>query len=252
MTGSPPRWRPAPSRLELGGDVHVWRAWLGQDTSEIARLATLLSPDERRRAASFHTQPDRNRYIYAHGVLRDILGRYLGSDPCSLRFHTTANGKPELASRAEGEGLRFNMSHSGDLAIYAVTRDREVGVDVERMRPDLAVMDLARRFFAPQEVATLEGLPETLRRQAYFACWTRKEAYIKAKGKGLLLALSSFAVSVAPGDPAALLHVRDDATEPSRWTLQALDPGPGYAGALAARGGDWGLVCYDVGAERGG
>ncbi len=153
-----------------------------------------------------------------------------------MRFAYTTYGKPLLADETGASGLRFNLTHSHGLALLAVTRGREIGVDVERIRDNLEGEKLAERFFSPREVAALRSLPPELRREAFFHCWTRKEAYIKAVGKGLSLPLDQFDVTLHPGEPAALLATRHDSEEAQRWSMRSLAPGEGYVGALARRG----------------
>ena len=162
-----------------------------------------------------------------------------------MRFVYGPHGKPELASDGGETGLRFNVSHSHGLALYAITRHREIGVDVERIRPEVASETIAEHFFSPREVAVLRALPATLQATAFFACWTRKEAYIKARGDGLSLPLDQFAVSLAPGEPAALLYTAWDAQEAARWALHDLASGPGYRAAVAVTGHDWQLTCWE-------
>ncbi len=227
------------------GEVHVWRAVL--DTSERHRkgLLATLSPDERARADRFHFERDRVHFITGRGWLRAILARYLETAPAALRFHYGPHGKPRLAG-AFSDRLRFNVSHSHGLALYAVAVDRELGVDIERIEPRLE-HGIAERFFSPGEVATLRALPRHVQREAFFTCWTRKEAYVKARGKGLTLRLDQFDVSLSPGEPAALLRTAGDPDEALRWSLRELAPGPGYSAALVAEGRDWELQCWDDG-----
>ncbi len=160
----------------------------------------------------------------------------------------TANpyGKPSLSGPG-GAGLRFNISHCGDLALYAFARSRELGVDVERVTPGMASEKIASQFFSPAEVAALRAVPKPRRAEAFFACWTRKEAYIKARGKGLSLPLDRFAVSITPGDAALLSSCSPGDVE--RWSLRELEPGSGYAGALAVEGKGWSLRCGDLAAS---
>ena len=233
----------APARsLALEGDaVHVWRASLDSPGVSVPELSGVLAPDERDRAARFHFPRDRDRWIAGRGVLRFLLARYLGGRPERLGFAYGAQGKPALATTDAAAGLRFNVSHSAGVALYAVTRGRDVGVDVEALRADFATDEIAERFFSPAERQALRGLPPERRCEAFFACWTRKEAYIKARGQGLSLALDAFDVSLTPGEPAALLATRDDAAQAERWSLHALDPGPGFAGAVAVEGRGWAL-----------
>ena len=238
-------WSPAPTVLALASDaVHVWRVPLTLPATSIQSLQRLLSPDELDRAARFHFETDRRRFMIARGVLRGILSRYLGLEPCQLRFCYSHYGKPALAPACGPGQLRFNLSHAHELALYAITCDREVGIDVEYLRTNFAYEEVAARFFSARENATLRTLPPHLRYQAFFTCWTRKEAYIKAHGEGLSLPLEQFDVSLTPGAPAALLATRHNPLEASRWSLQDLQPGSGYVAALAAEGHGWRLACW--------
>jgi 4'-phosphopantetheinyl transferase len=239
------RWDQPPAGIALGADeVHVWRASLNHPPDRLQRWRGTLSSDERERAARFHFERDRRRFITARGLLREILGRYLKSSPDSLRFGHTSYGKPYLADQCGGEWLRFNASYSGELALYGVSRQRELGVDIERIRTDIEHMQIAAEFFSAQEGAALRALPAHLQQEAFFLCWTRKEAFIKSVGEGLSLPLRSFDVSLARGAAASLLAVRGDAREAARWTLLVLEPGPGYCAALVAEGRDWRLKCW--------
>jgi 4'-phosphopantetheinyl transferase len=178
-------------------------------------------------------------------LLRTILGRYLDVAPGTVRFCYGPHGKPALiAEMAEQTGVRFNVAHSHDLALYAVTRGREVGIDVERIRAEVASTEIAQRFFSPAEVAALCALPDELQTEAFFACWTRKEAYIKATGGGLSHPLDGFDVSLTPGEPVVALRTHADPQEAARWSLRALDPGPGYAAAVAVEATRWNLTCW--------
>ncbi len=230
-------WSLPPEHLVLGdGEVHVWQAGLELVASEIQSLFDLLSADERDRAARFHFPRDRNRFIIARGRLRSLLSRYLGVAPNQLEFDYSPYGKPALSEGCGGGSLRFNLSHSHKLALYVVARHREVGIDVEYRRADLADEEIARRFFSPREVSTLLALPAEMRLEAFFNCWTRKEAYIKARGEGLSLPLDQFDVTLAPGEAAALIRTLGDPQEASRWSLAQIFPGPGYSAALAVEG----------------
>jgi 4'-phosphopantetheinyl transferase len=214
--------------------VHVWRA-ATECPSRIADLARLLTPDENDRANRFHFKKDRDLFVRARGLLRTILGRYLHVEPERLRFDYSKFGKPALVD-TDGMPLRFNVAHSGDQILFAFALAREIGVDVERVRDDLATDEIATRFFSPHEVTTLRALPADLRVESFFRCWTLKEAYIKARGEGLSLPLDRFTVSVDPREPAALVAVEDVPEEVSRWSLWDLNPCAGYAGALAVEG----------------
>jgi 4'-phosphopantetheinyl transferase len=238
-------WRAPPETLVLGADeVHVWRATLDRPPSQIQEFLDNLATDEQARAERFYFERDREHFIVARGVLRAILGGYLNRPPESLSFCCSSHGKPALAGESDGDAIRFSVSHSHGVALYAVTRGREVGIDIERIRFDVAVAEISERFFSSREVAMLRSLRVEVQRQAFFNCWTRKEAYIKARGEGLSLPLDEFDVSLAPGEPAALLGTQRDPSEASRWSLQEITPAPGYAAALAVAGHGWRLTCW--------
>lgn len=224
-------------------EVHVWRVMLDQPEQRAQRLFSMLGQEEKERAGRFHFQKDRDHFVVAHGLVRTILAIYLGLEPGDLRFRRASYGKPYLAEKTRAD-LRFNLSHSHGLALLAVSRQREIGVDVEWIRPDVAEKKIAERFFSPREVATLRSLPAKQQPEAFFNCWTRKEAYIKARGQGLSLPLDTFDVSLAPGEPAALLASRIDAGEISRWRLVELAPGAGFRAALVVEGQDCQLRCW--------
>jgi 4'-phosphopantetheinyl transferase len=221
-----------PSDLTLENDeVHVWQADLGLGAAELDRLQWLLAPDEQARATKFHFEKDRNHYTAARGLLRLILGLYLSKRPESIQFLYSAYGKPSL-SLSYDDLLEFNVSHSQGLALYAVSRCAPVGIDVEFIRPDLKWREIVEHYFSPFEVNALFQLPEEQQQQAFFRCWTRKEAYIKAKGQGLSIPLNQFDVSLAPNEPAALLRT-PESQEASRWSLLDVSPCEPFAGALA-------------------
>jgi 4'-phosphopantetheinyl transferase len=193
----------------------------------------ILADDEKRRAERFHFAEDRERFTVARGALRVLLTRYVNAEPTAIRFTYNSYGKPALVS---DQPVRFNVSHSGGVALYAVAKNREVGVDVERVRPEFAGEAIAERFFSPREVEALRGLPRSQIVEGFFNCWTRKEAYIKARGKGLSIPLDKFDVSLAPGETAVLYADRDCPAETGRWQMWNLCPGPGFAGAAAVEG----------------
>lgn len=212
--------------------VRVFRVGLNRPASERGRLHSLLSADERYRASRFRFSEHRYRYVAARASLRLILGLCLNATPEALRFEYLPNGKPYLASR----DVRFNLSHSSDVALVAVNRNREIGVDVERIRNDQDLLEVAEHYFAPSERRALLSLPESDRSLGFFRCWTRKEAYLKARGDGLAMDLHSFSVGLHPGEPAALLESAEGPAELARWKLCELDTAPGFAAALAIEG----------------
>jgi len=215
--------------------IHIWRTALDQPDWIVDRLRRSLSRDEQLRADRFHFERDRRRYIVGRGGLRAILSGYLKIDPHRLQFRYGPNGKPALLSSA----LQFNVSHSRGLALIAVTPQQAVGVDVEFMRPVLDADQLAERFFSARESAALRALPACERRAAFFACWTRKEAYIKAIGDGLSQPLDQFDVTLTPDEPPRFLSIGGDRAEARRWSLFGLAPGENYAAAIAIQGHDW-------------
>ena len=227
------------ARLMEPGDeeVHVWQAGLEMSAGWLDELRATLSADELTRAAHFHFARDRARFVAAHGIVRDILGRYLEVAPARLEFSSNEYGKPALAGDFR-DSLSFNLSHSGDLVVIAIARGREVGIDVELYAPDRADQAVAANYFSPAEVARLRAVPESLRARAFFNCWTRKEAYIKARGMGLSIPLDSFDVSLAPDEPAALLRTLASA-DAKAWQLRHLELGEKYIGALVASGAGW-------------
>jgi 4'-phosphopantetheinyl transferase len=190
-------------------EVHVWRASLDEFSPQRDNFLHTLAAEEQTRAERFYFQTDCGRFINAHGILRAILGLYLNRAPNCLSFCYSSYGKPALTRESGGDAIRFNMSHSRGVALYAVTRGREIGIDLEFIRSDLEVEQIAERFFSRSEIATLRALPTDLQKYAFFLCWTRKEAYIKARGEGLSLPLDQFDVSLIPGEPAELLLSKD-------------------------------------------
>lgn len=202
------------------------------------QLAQTLAPDERERAERFHFERDRWRFVVGRGVLRTILGCYLELEPGQLKFCCGPYGKPGLAKMpsTRENRLYFNLAHSQGLALYAVTREHEIGVDVEYIRAIPEMEQIAARFFSAQENAVLRSLPPGQRQEAFFNCWTRKEAYIKAIGDGLAQPLAEFNVSLAPGEPTRLLSIKGDVQAAALWSVQALTPAPGYVAALAVKG----------------
>ncbi len=245
MTSSNQTWLVPLSDLTLLEDeVHVWRASLEQPEATMQKLRQMLAADELAKAGRFHFEKDHNHFIVAHGLLRTLLGQYLHMHPGQLRFCVNDYGKPALDPSFHEQPLNFNMSHSHKLALYAFAFHRQIGIDVEYMRADVDFEGVARHSFSPVEQGVLHALPVEARKQAFYNCWTRKEAYIKARGMGLSLSLDLFDVSMMSGESAALLTSREDARETGRWAFEELMPGNGYAGALAVEGHGWQLRCY--------
>jgi 4'-phosphopantetheinyl transferase len=246
LTAIPQPWPAPPTIVSLDdGEVHVWRAELDLPAWQVDGLRRYLSDDEMEKAGKFYFEKDRARYTVAHGLLRLILSRYAHKEPGELGFSLTPYGKPSLA----GESIRFNLSHSHDLALVAVTTHQEIGVDLEWIRDNLEVEQIACRFFSPREAAMLRDLPAPVRNEAFFRCWTLKEAYIKALGKGLSLPLDRFTVSFAPDAAKALLEIDSDAEGFSHCDLALLAPGSGYMAAVAVEGDISQLSCWTASSE---
>lgn len=209
-------------------EVHVWQFCSATQDSGLDGQE-LLSQDERQRAARFHFSEDRERFIASRGILRTLLGTYLERESASLRFQYWDKGKPWLPKAPD---LHFNVAHSGEIIVWAFARDRRVGIDVEEIRTDFSTQEIAERFFSSSERRALGALASSQRHRAFFQCWTRKEAFLKATGDGLSLPLDQFDVTLAPSQPAQLLQTRPDHKEAERWTMHNLDLHPNYAAAL--------------------
>jgi len=243
-------WEPAPPQPVLSThDIHVWCTSLEQDAASVAAFFRTLSADEQERAGRFYFARDRQHFIVGRGVLRNILGRYLRVAPQALRFSYGPKGKPHLAQELvatvpQAADLRFNLSHSGGLALYGFTYGRELGVDIERLRPLDDAEQIAARFFSAGEVRVFGALPAAEKMQGFFNCWTRKEAYIKATGDGLSMPLDCFEVSLIPHAPARFLQIEGAPVAELLWSLRALEPAPGYVAALCVASQDWTLQCW--------
>ncbi len=235
-----PLWCPSPSELALSSnEVHVWRAFLEQPTEHVRQLASVLSASERSRAERFHFERDRRRFTVGRGVLRVILGRYTGIEPGQVRFRYGLYGKPYLAEELERSVLRFNLAHSHALALYAFACGREIGVDLDRVRPMPDAEQIAAQFFSARENRALQALPQAQKLEAFFNCWTRKEAYLKASSEGLARSLDTFDVSLVPGEAARLLYVEGQPEEIDRWSLKTFVPAADHLATLAVEGLGW-------------
>ena len=237
-----------PPAALLLAEVHLWRVFISGAATSDAAAAGALSEDERARASRFSFEADRGRFVASHVALRRILASYLDATPASLAFGTLAHGKPFLDAPAHGRSLRFSLSHSGDLALVAVSLGREVGVDVERVRPRVDLEGFAARYFSPPEREALARVPPGDRLRAFLEIWTLKEAYLKACGDGLARALDAFDVTVGDA-PSRLEAVRDRAGDAARWALQPVEVGTDFVAALAVEGRGWQLRQLDWSAE---
>jgi len=204
-------------------------------------MAALLSGEEIARAEKFVFARDRQHFIVARGTLRTLLGLYLHQSPAGIALCKGPNGKPQLCAGAAELPLKFNLSHSNGLALYVFARQQEVGIDLEKIQPDFAATDVAERFFSVREQKELRALPAELRAEGFFHCWTRKEAYLKARGDGLQTPLAGFDVTLTPDQPAKL-----NSTDSERWTLNSFIPAPDFVAATVAEGGGWNMKFLDA------
>src|ERR1700730_1992517 len=223
-------WSQPAQELALPQDeLHIWLAWLDVEPLERTRLCSYLSKDEISRAQRFVFPRDHDHFIVARGRLRELLGKYLHRPPNAVQFKTGHYGKLSLLD--DGNQLRFNLSHSHGLALYGFSMGRELGIDAEKIQPEFAGEGIAQRYFSTAERRDLAETPKDLRDTAFFLCWTRKEAYIKAHGEGLQIALDSFDVSLKPGEQETLRSADSD-----RWSMRSFKPAPEFVAAVVAEG----------------
>jgi 4'-phosphopantetheinyl transferase len=237
-------WTPARPVPPLDdGDVQVWRLRVdleGQSREAASSIAEAVTAEEYERAARFRQEADRQRFLQGRLLLRTFLGHHLGIAPRDVSFLKGEFGKPEVQRQADTPAgiLRFNLAHSGEWLLFALARDRELGVDVEQHRVMRDAIDIARRFFAPPEVAALEALDPARHHDTFFRVWTRKEAIVKATGQGISAGLDRFAVSADATDDVTLRGLDGDPSW-DRWTIRGLDMPENYTAAVAfERGGD--------------
>lgn len=213
-------------------EVHVWFTPFSTTQYRIDSLCQLLAREELDRAGQFKVTAARDQFVIAHAFLRLALARYLHVEPHDLRFQTTEHGKPEVAGES---GIKFNLSHTDGAAVVAITRNRTVGVDVEKVRPNREMLEVAKRFFAPRELAWLQSQPASEWAHSFFACWTAKEAYIKALGTGFATPLREF--SVIPRAPRETVHLAiSGSLQASDFTIWPLELGADFQGAVAVQG----------------
>ena|GEM_PF-110884 len=225
-------------------EMHLWVVPLSISANKSSYFKSILSLDEQERAGRFRKIRDAHRYVAARGSLRSLLGAYLTIEPDRLQFAYDAFGKPRLVGEEPLTSMKFSVSHSDDLALFSFARGHKNGVDVERIRPDIDVEDLAARYFSPNEFKKLRSLPADQQRDAFYCGWTRKEAYLKGCGEGLSFPLDGVEVSLSPGEPAMILKASGDPGVSRRWIVQHLSPAPGYIGAAAVQGRDIAFRCF--------
>jgi 4'-phosphopantetheinyl transferase len=233
MPGTEKLWlcTPVDSGL-LPGDLEVWAAWLDATNEASAGFWSTLSCQERERAVRYAAQRERARFVVARGLLRAILGSALSVEPQSLEFLYSAKGKPSLGGAYARSGPQFNLAHSGGLGIFAVARDRSVGVDLEQLRPIPDLSDLIKRYLSPGECAELKKLSGEAELRGFLQIWTRKEAWLKATGEGITELLGKINV-LGPSGTEKMCGGPQYGSATQRMRLYDLAPATGFLGALA-------------------
>ncbi len=238
-------WRLPQENIERDfGYVHIYRILLDLPDADIQFFASLLSNDEHQRAERYLFAKHRARFIASRAQTRMILARYTGLQPEQIQLSYNAFGKPMLELQSSSDVVHFNVSHSHDLGLVAVTEGCEIGVDIEKVRPDIDYVHISRQFFSPGEVERLLNLPVEAQVEAFYNIWTRKEAFIKGRGTGLSTPLDQFEVSLTVDTPARLLVASEEIEGACEWTLCELKPGTGYVANLAVRSDQWQMSCW--------
>jgi 4'-phosphopantetheinyl transferase len=239
------RWNPSREHSPLAEkDLHIQAADLDKPAQHLSQLEKHLSSDEINRAKQFKFEKDRNRFIAGRGLLRTMLGSYLNVKPARLDFTYSSRGKPALKATPGQRTLHFNIAHSKNIILFAVTHACAVGIDVEWIHPMSDIEDIAARFFSKREAAELMALPRDQRTNAFFNLWTRKEAYLKATGDGLSDMLKELEIAFLPEETARVRAISGNEEVAKRWTLLDLNPAPGFAAALAAEAKDLRVSCW--------
>lgn len=245
MTPSSEPWRPFPPLISRSAEyIDLWRVRLGTLGSH-EHFRSILDPQELERANRFRFPHLRDNFVLSHVALRKILARYLEIPPQDVRFDLGKHGKPEIRGSLNYGRVQFNLSHSGDWAVVAITQGREVGVDIETFRSDVNHLELARNYFSERECQSLLALPADKQARAFFVCWTQKEAFLKALGDGLSYPLSQFSVTVSPDEASGLQHVDNDPTAVSRWNFASFQPDGNHYGTVVYEKGHCELNQWD-------
>ena len=236
-------WQPKIPHISLQYDeIHVWQVNLDQPENNWENIFEILSTDEKERASRFHFEKDKRRFTVARGILRQILGRYLNEKPHKIQFEYSPYGKPRFGSESGFGDLKFNLSHSEDLGLVAITQNRNIGIDLERIRQDLYTEEIAARFFCENERNSLEKLCKTEKNARFFQYWTRKEAFLKCMGKGLSFPMENCDVSLTAGKEFSSLKIQN---EISGWQVKDLFPYIGYAAAIVIEGENSRISCIE-------
>ncbi len=226
------------------GDVHVWYSSLDLPALSLRQLEATLDLGERQRARLICFELDRARFVVSRGLLRRILGHYLGVDPSELRFCYDSRGKPALTQSFGVDRIQFNVAHSAGFVIYAVTLGRKIGVDLEPIVPIVELEQIADRFFSDREKASLHALVGEEQREAFFKIWTAKEAYLKACGEGLAHPLNQIEAQLNPDESLCSLRINGDVRGDSHWSLEYLRPTSDFIAALVLEECNYRLACY--------
>lgn len=237
-------WKLSKSVPELtAGEVHIWRIRLDISDDDWQALTSMLSDDEQIKAKRFHYEKHRRRYIVGRAALRTLLGQYLDLQPKSIEFTYNSHGKPGLADGSSG--MRFNLSHTEEIMLAAFVMGSDIGIDIESIMRDVDCTDIGQRWFSDMEGRTLQALPDYARHDAFFRTWSRKEAYIKARGEGISHLLHRFSVSVDEHEPRLIEH-QDDAGETIRWRFIDIDAGEKYRATVVVESADWKLRLHSL------
>lgn len=231
--------RPLTGLAVAPGEIDVWSVPLDPPAEQVEKLGRCLSSDEWERANRFRFDKHRRQYVVGRGALRTLLAAYTGTRPELVKFSYGPRGKPFLDPSLDKDGLQFNLTNSDELALVGFVLGREIGVDVEYLRKMPDCEQISERFFSDSERTVLRSIPFPAKEEAFFNCWTRKEAYLKAVGEGLAAPLDSFDVTLALDEPPRMLTLKGDPEPASRWFFHHLRPAPDYIGAVAIEGGTW-------------
>lgn len=226
-------WLPYPKEIKIKtNEVHLWRAFLDREKYDIETLAQILSPDEKNRAHKFHFMLHRNRFIVARSMLRKILGNYLEMEPHKLHFNYSPKGKPSLSLEQCNYPLEFNLSHSENIALYAITLDSQVGIDLEHIRPIDNLAKIAQRFFAPQEYEIINKFSQSEQAKIFYQIWTGKEAYLKATGEGLANSIDQVIIDISSEYKTSFVSIKGEPNLANQWNLYNFIPAPNYLASL--------------------
>ena len=223
-------------------EIHCYFANFNKISKKVENYKAMLSKEEIERADKFKFLIDKNRFIVSRGILRKLSGHYLNQDPREVGFKYGKYGKPMYR---DIPNLNFNISHSGNMVVLGFVRDNEIGVDVEKIKTDFDVLEIAQNFFSTREVKSLLNIPIENQYRAFYRCWTRKESFIKAKGSGLSFPLHSFAVSLDSDEKAEFLETNWNLNEKNNWKLFSFVPSHNYVGALSVQGSEYSVKYFD-------